>query len=103
MIARAGPNKLAYDPISTTNVELSPSKRKNDKFKAVSDNRKTVNFGAKEILFSLCIRMKTDDAATSTGTGKDEDWGDYTTAGFYAKHLLWDRPCIPASSQHTNK
>jgi len=32
-----------------------------------------------------------------------EDWNDYTTAGFWAKHILWNKPDILSSLNDTLK
>ena len=34
---------------------------------------------------------------------KNEDWKYYNTAGFYAKHILWNKPTIQESIKYTNK
>ena len=34
---------------------------------------------------------------------RNEDWNDYNTAGFYAKHILWNKPTIQESIKDTNR
>ena len=33
----------------------------------------------------------------------NQDWKDHTTAGFYAKNILWNKPIIEASVRDTNR
>jgi len=35
--------------------------------------------------------------------GMGEKWNDPTTAGFYALHLLWNKPSLSASIKDTNE
>jgi len=34
---------------------------------------------------------------------KNENWNDIKTAGFYAKHILWNKPTIQESIKDINK
>ena len=34
---------------------------------------------------------------------KNEDWSDMSTAGFWSKHLLWNKPSLTASVKDLNQ
>ena len=87
------------------NVEISKSNREGKKLKAVIDNKKTIHFGASG--YSDYTKHKDEDRKQlyinrhkkredHTKTGVD-------TAGFYAKHILWNKPTIDASIADLNK
>jgi hypothetical protein len=83
-------------------VEISPSKRKDKKFQAVIDNRKTIHFGSKGASdFTLHGNEERKQKYISRHR-KNEDWSDPTTAGFYAKHILWNKRTIQESIEDTN-
>ena len=87
------------------NVEISKSNKEGKKLKAVIDNKKTIHFGQEgasdftkhkdEDRKQLYInRHKKREDHTKTGVD---------TAGFYAKHILWNKPTIDASIADLNK
>lgn len=84
-------------------IIISKSNRKDKKFKAVIDNKKTVHFGASG--YSDFTIHKDDDRKGRyiQRHKKNEDWNDYNTAGFYAKHILWNKPTIQESIKDTNQ
>ena len=84
-------------------IVISKSNRKEKKLKAVIDNKKTIHFGASG--YSDYTKHKDDSRkdAYIQRHKKNENWADFKTAGFYAKHILWNKPSILESVKDTNK
>ena len=84
-------------------IVISKSNRKDKKLKAVIDNKKTIHFGASG--YSDYTKHKDDNRkdACIRRHKKNENWTDFKTAGFYAKHILWNKPSILESVKDTNK
>ena len=84
-------------------IVISKSNRKDKKLKAVIDNKKTIHFGASG--YSDYTKHKDDSRkdAYIQRHKKNENWADFKTAGFYAKHILWNKPSILESVKDTNK
>ncbi len=84
-------------------VEIVKSKKPNKKFDAVIDKTKTISFGAKG--FSDYTIHKDDDRKDRyiKRHKTNENWNDPTTAGFYAKHVLWNKPTMKESIADLNK
>jgi len=83
-------------------IIISKSNRKDKKLKAVIDNKKTVHFG--QAGASDMTQHKNEDRKKLyiDRHKKNENWNDYKTAGFYAKHILWNKPTIQESIKDTN-
>ena len=84
-------------------IVISKSNRKDKKLKAVIDNKKTIHFGASG--YSGYTKNKDDNRkdAYIRRHKKNENWAYFKTAGFYAKHILWNKPSILESVKDTNK
>lgn len=85
-------------------VVVSKSNRPNKKFKA-EINGKVVHFGAKGYQdYTMHKDPERKSRYVQRHRGK-EDWGKrgLETAGFYAKHLLWNRPTLRQSISDLNK
>ena len=86
-------------------VVITPSKNKNKKFDAVIDGKKTVSFGASG--YSDYTKHKDNDRKNKyiDRHKSNEDWtkSGIRTAGFYSKHVLWNKPTIEASVNDLNK
>ena len=86
-------------------VVITPSKNKNKKFDAVIDGKKTVSFGASG--YSDYTKHKDNDRKNKyiDRHKSNEDWtkSGIRTAGFYSKHVLWNKPTIEASINDLNK
>ena len=84
-------------------IVISKSNRKDKKLKAVIDNKKTIHFGASG--YSDYTKHKDTERkyAYIRRHKKNENWADFKTAGFYAKHILWNKPSILESVKDTNK
>ena len=87
----------------TTEVILKKSSNPRKKYDAVIDGKKTVSFGANG--YSDFTKHKDEERKKNymDRHRKNEDWKDHKTAGFYAKHIFWNKPTIEASVKGTNK
>ena len=79
------------------------SKKKDKKFDAIVDGKKTVSFGAKG--YSDMTQHKDEERKQRyiSRHRKSENWNDPKTAGFYAKHVLWNKASLKASVADLNK
>ncbi len=84
-------------------VEISSSNKKGKKYKAVIDNKKTIHFGSQGASDFTLNKHETRKQLYIERHRKNENWSDPTTAGFYAKHILWNKPTVQASIQDTNR
>jgi hypothetical protein len=84
-------------------VQIKRSKRKDKKFDAIIDGKKTVSFGAA----GMSDYTKHQDAERKeryiNRHKKKEDWSNPKTAGFYAKNVLWNKTSLQASVADINK
>ena len=83
-------------------VVIQKSRRKDKKLDAVIDGKKTISFGAAGMSdFTL---HKDDDRKERyiARHQKNENWRDPKTAGFYSKHVLWNKPTLQASVNDLN-
>ena len=87
------------------NIEISKSNKKDKKLMAVIDGKKTIHFGAAGN--SDYTKHKDPDRKDNyiSRHEKNENWGKtgVDTAGFYSKHVLWDKPTLEASVNDLNK
>ena len=83
-------------------VLIQPSKKKGKKYDAAV-NGKTVSFGAKGYSDYTIHKDPERKKRYETRHKKNENWSDPTTAGFYAKHLLWNKTSLQASIADVNK
>ena len=84
-------------------VQIKRSKRQDKKFDAIIDGKKTVSFGAAGM--SDYTKHKDADRKERyiARHKKKEDWSNPKTAGFYAKHVLWNKSTVQASVADINK
>ena len=84
-------------------IVIKKSSRDDKKYDAIIDGNKTVSFGAKG--YSGFTKHKDEERKKNyiARHKPNQDWKDYTTAGFYAKHILWNKPSIEASVKDTNE
>ena len=84
-------------------IIITRSKKKDKKFDAIIDGKKTVSFGSA----GMSDYTKHKDAERKeryvNRHKKNEDWSNPKTAGFYAKHVLWNKPTLQASVADLNK
>ena len=86
-------------------IIIKKSKKSDKKFDAVIDGKKTVSFGAKG--YSDYTRHKDPERKERyvSRHKKNEDWttSGIKTPGFYAKHVLWNKPSLKGSVEDMNK
>ena len=84
-------------------VIIRRSKKADKKYDAVIDGKKTVSFGAKG--YSDFTQHKDPERKQRyiNRHKKAENWNDPKTAGFYAKHVLWNKPTLTSSVADINK
>ena len=78
-------------------VVIKKSDKKGKTYDARIDGKKTVSFGAKGYTDYTLSGDKDKKDAYIARHKKNEDWPDPETAGFYAKHLLWNKPTFKES------
>ena len=86
-------------------IIISKSDKPNKKFKAVIDKTKTVHFGQAGASDMTQHKDEERKKRYVERHRKREDWtaSGYKTAGFYAKHILWNKPTIQSSIKDINK
>ena len=86
-------------------VVITKSKKPDTKYDARVDGTKTVSFGQKGA--SDFTKHKNTDRKERyiDRHKKNEDWtkSGVKTAGFYSKHVLWNKPTIKESIDDINK
>ena len=86
-------------------IVIPPSTNKNKKYDARIDGSKTVSFGQK--MASDFTKHKNPDRkeAYIAHHKKNEAWtkSGAKAAGFYSKHVLWNKPTLKASVDDINK
>ena len=86
-------------------VAITKSKKPDKKYDARIDGAKTVSFGQK--MASDFTKHKNTDRKERyiDRHKKNEDWTKpgAKTAGFYNKHVLWNKPTLKASIHDINK
>ena len=78
-------------------VIIKKSSKKGKKYDATIDGKKTISFGAKGYSDFTLSKDKDKKDAYIARHKKNENWSDPETAGFYAKHLLWNKPTFKES------
>lgn len=81
---------------------LEKSKQKNKKYKVVvydhnKKKLKTIHFGDSRYEDFTTHKDEERKKRYIQRHKPKQDWEDYTTAGFWSKHLLWNRPTIKES------
>ena len=84
-------------------IIIKKSSKDGKKYDAVIDGKKTVSFGATG--YSDFTKHKDEDRKKNyiARHKPNQDWKDHTTAGFWAKNILWNKPTIEASVRDTNQ
>ena len=84
-------------------VIIRKSTKKDKKFDAIVDGKKTVSFGAAGMSdFTKHKDLERKERYINRHK-KNEDWNDPKTAGFYARHILWNKTSLQASVADINK
>ena len=84
-------------------VQIKRSKRKDKKFDAIIDGKKTVSFGAAGMSDYTKHKDVERKERYIARHKKKEDWSNPKTAGFYAKNVLWNKTSLQASVADINK
>ena len=86
-----------------TEVIIKKSKNPKKKYDAILNGKKTVSFGSSQ--YSDFTKHKDEDRKRNyiARHKPNQDWKDHTTAGFWAKNFLWNKPTIEASVRDTNQ
>ena len=84
-------------------VILQKSNKKDKKFDAIIDGKKTISFGAKG--YSDFTRHKDEERKRNyiARHKVNQNWNDYNTAGFWAKNILWNKSTIEESIKDTDR
>ena len=85
-----------------TEIIISKSDKKNKKYDARIDGKKTISFGSAQ--HSDFTKHK-DTARKQRYLDRHksrENWSDPTTAGFYSRWITWNKPTISESVKDTN-
>ena len=82
-------------------VIITKSKKKDKKFDAIIDGKKTIGFGAKG--YSDFTQHKDPERKQRylNRHKKNENWNDPKTAGFYATNILWNKQSNKSSVADT--
>jgi hypothetical protein len=88
-----------------TVVVIRKSSKADKKYEAVIDGRKTVPFGAKGYSDFTLHKDPERKQRYIQRHQNNEDWSKtgINTAGFYAKHVLWNKDTIQKSVTDLNK
>ena len=83
-------------------IELSKSKRKNKKWQVVikrNNKKKTIHFGDSRYSDYTLHKNKKRMELYTARHRKRENWNKsgIDTAGFWSKHLIWNKPSLDAS------
>ena len=84
-------------------VIIRKSTKKDKKFDAIVDGKKTVSFGAAGMSDFTKHKDPERKERYINRHKKNEDWNDPKTAGFYARHILWNKTILQASVSDINK
>lgn len=84
------------------NIIIKPSDRKEKKYMAIVDNKKTIHFG--QAGASDMTQHKNEERKNRylARHKKHEQWDNPLTASFYATNLLWNKPTLTKSIRDTN-
>ena len=84
------------------NIVISPSDKKDKKYEARIDGKKSMHFGAKH-MSDFTIHKDTERKERYLQRhSKYEDGNNPLTAAFYATNLLWNKPSLAESIRDTN-
>ena len=86
-------------------VVITKSKKPDKKYDALVNGSKTVSFGQKGASDFTKHKDKDRKEAYIARHKKNEDWNKSgaKTAGFYSKHVLWNKPTLKESIDDINK
>ena len=85
-----------------TEIVISKSNKKDKKYDARIDGKKTISFGAKGMDDYTITKNDEQKKRYLDRHRKNENWNDHNTAGFYSANLLWNKKTLTASIRDTN-
>ena len=85
-----------------TEVVISKSNKKDKKYDARIDGKKTISFGAKGMDDYTITKDDEQKKRYLDRHRKNENPNDHNTASFYATNLLWNKKTLTASIRDTN-
>ena len=85
-----------------TEVVISKSNKKDKKYDARIDGKKTISFGAKGMDDYTITKDDEQKKRYLDRHRKNENWNDHNTAGFVSRNLLWNKKTLTASIRDTN-
>ena len=84
-------------------VELRKSTKKDKRYMATFNGKKTIHFGAKDGETFIDHKNNIKKSAWIARHKVREDWNNIKTAGALSKNLLWNRETITASIKDIEK
>ena len=85
-----------------TEIVISKSNKKDKKYDARIDGKKTISFGAKGMDDYTITKDDEQKKRYLDRHRKNENWNDHNTASFYSTNLLWNKKTLTASIRDTN-
>ena len=85
-----------------TEIVISKSSKKDKKYDARIDGRKTISFGAKGMGDYTITKDDEQKKRYLDRHRKNENPNDHNTASFYATNLLWNKKTLSESIKDTN-
>ena len=85
------------------NIVISPSDKKDKKYEARIDGKKSIHFGSKGMSDFTIHKDAERKERYLKRHSKNEDWTNPLTAAFYATNLLWNKETLAESIRDTNR
>ena len=86
-----------------TEIVISKSNKKDKKYDARIDGKRTVSFGAAGMSDYTIHKDDERKQRYLDRHKKNENWSDPTTAGYLSRWILWAKPTIEESIKDLNK
>ena len=83
-------------------IVIMPSDRKDKKFMARIDDKKSVHFGAKNMSDFTIHKDNERKNRYILRHQKNEQWDDINTAGFWSRFILWEKPTLNEAVKNIN-
>ena len=84
------------------NIVIKPSSRKDKKFEALIDGKKTIHFGQAGASDFTQHKNEARKKLYENRHRKNEQWNNPLTAGFWSKNILWNKKTLSESIKDTN-
>ena len=84
-------------------IIISKADKPNKKYMALVDGKRTIYFGATGYSDFTIHKDEARKQRYLKRHGKNEQWNNPLTAGFYATNLLWNQPTLKQSINDINK